>query len=463
MKLLALLLVITISTTLNAFAQSLFISNTNIVDVKNGAILSSRDVLIEHGIIKQIVPHKLGKSSGDVTHIDGAGKFIIPGFIDTHVHVAIGPVGVTLIDGKPVLEIKLDDELTKTTAKLLLDHGVTTARDPGGFTEITVSAKNRIAKGEIPGPELLVAGSIIDTLQFKNLTSQIKTEQEIRDEILLQKEAGVDMVKLYTSLSPRQLKVGIDYAHSIGLTTVSHLHTTTWTQAAELGLDNIVHIIPGSDQLLPNEKRADYNQAALLGAIAFYKWFEYVDLESSEITEMIAALVENDVSVDPTLVPFHAAFFGNQNIYQSNPKLDLLPRSLVENWETTFNFNLGWNSKDFEIAQSVWPKVEKLLRMLDDAGILLTAGTDANNPWIVPGDSFHEELQLFGKAGFSNAEVLKIATYNGAKLMKIEDRVGLIKEGYEADLVILDENPLHNLKATREIYKIINNGKVIRD
>ena len=94
------------------------------------------------------------------------------------------------------------------------------------------------------------------------------------------------------------------------------------------------------------------------------------------------------------LVPFHAVFFGNKNIYQTNKILDYMPESMVINWKTFFNFNLGWTEKDFEIAQNSWPKVQRLIRILHKQGIMLTAGTDANNPWIVPGDSFHTELEL---------------------------------------------------------------------
>ncbi len=464
MKISILSVCILLASTFTALSQDILIKNINLVDVETGEIQPNSYVTISDGLITDISISTIPVTSISANKvIDGTGKYLVPGFIDTHVHIAIGPVGVAFEDGTPTLFLTLDDEITVTSLELLLEHGITTTRDPGGLTEITVSAKNRIKSGEIKGPELFVAGSIIDTLNFKNLTAQVKTDEEIREEILRQKNADVDMVKLYTSLSPAQLKTGVDYAHSLGLKTVSHLQTTSWTDAANLGLDNIVHIIPGNAELLPEEHRQAYRQFEMFGAIAFYKWFEYVDLKSKEIADMIDALVENQVSVDPTLVPFHAAFFGDKNIYQTNPKLKLIPASLVENWHTTFNFNLGWKEKDFEVAQASWSKVEELLRMLHDAGILLTAGTDANNPWMVPGDSFHDELRLFSEAGFTNSEILKIATFNGAKLIGIEDRVGLIKKGFEADLVILDENPLEDITATETYSYIISNGGLINE
>lgn len=446
---------------LPAAGQDMVISNVNIIDVETGTIRQNMDVTLAKGKISSIRDHKKRRYSKNIQVIDGSGKYLSPGFIDSHAHVALGPVSVAVKNFKPVLTLKMDKSYAERTANLLLAFGITTSRDPGGLTEMTVGIKKAIAAGEIKGPELLVAGSIIDTLTFENLVSTVKSSNEIIAEIRKQKEAGVDFIKLYTSLSPEFLKVGVDETRRQGLKSISHLHTTSWTQAANLGLDNIVHIIPGSDLLLPASKREEYNKYAKFGAIAFYKWFELVDLEGAEINEMLEALSRNKVSIDPTLVPFHAAFFGNKNLYQTNSYLKYMPEEFVTNWKTTFNFNLGWKEKDFKVAQESWPKVEKFVRMLHQKGIMLTAGTDANNPWIVPGDSFHTELKLLADCGLTNAEVLKIATLNGAKLMNIDNRVGKIEKGYEADLVLLNANPLAEISNTRQIASIFLDGEII--
>lgn len=442
-----------------SFGQDKMISNVNVIDVANGKVLHNQDVTLKDGKIASIKKHSSKGSNQGFEVIDGTGKFLSPGFIDAHVHVAIGPVKVKVEDYKPLIYIDLQPEFAERTSNLLVAYGITTARDPGGLTEVTVSTKQAIENKQITGPALSVAGSILDTLAFKNLTSTVKSKEEIVAEIQRQKAAGVDWVKLYTSLSPELLEAGVAEAKRQGLRSVSHLHTTSWTEAARLGLDNIVHIIPGSSKLLPESNRAAYSKYEKLGAIAFYKWFELVDLDSPEITEMISALKKNKVSIDPTLVPFHAAFFGDQNIYQSNPNLDYMPESMLNNWKTSFNFNLGWQENDFKIAQQSWPKVERLVRMLHENGIMMTAGTDANNPWIVPGDSFHDELKLLVACGLSTAEVLKIATINGAKLIGWQKSVGQVKKGFEADLVLLGGNPLDNIENTRKIERVFLDGE----
>ncbi len=442
--------------------QNLCIKNVNIINVENGQANTEMDVYIHAGIISKISKSTYKKKDyKNFTVIEGTGKYLLPGFIDTHAHVAMGPIGFSFVDGQPILKLTPIDDLPKISAELLIKHGITTTRDPGGRTDLTVKVKNDVASGKIKGPEFFVAGGILDTAAFENLVSKVKTKEDIIKEIRTQKAAGVDYIKLYTSLNPQQIKAGIDEAHRLDLGTISHLHTTSWTEASKLGIDNIVHIIPGNESYLPEQHRETYRKDALMGAIGFYKWFEYVDLESSEIVELIQTLKKNNTSIDPTLIVFHVAFFGNTKNYTANSMLNELPVELVDNWKSSFNFNLGWTNKHFDEAQKTWPKVQKFVRKLYHEGILLTAGTDANNPWIVPGDSFHKELALLADCGLSNAEVLEIATLNGAKLLKKEDQIGTIEKGKEADLVLLNSNPLENILNSRDIKMTFLNGVVV--
>ncbi|HAA11912.1 MAG TPA: hypothetical protein DCE41_09510, partial [Cytophagales bacterium] len=327
--------------------------------------------------------------------------------------------------------------------------------------ELTVGAKRAVAEGRLLGPELHVAGTIIDTLHFENLTQRVRSEEEIRRVVREQAAAGVDWVKLYSGLTPDLIEAAIEEAHSLGILTVGHLHNTSWTEASELGIDNLVHVIVGNASYLPEEKQAAYAVEVSRGMQAAYAWFEMVDLEHPKIQELIQTLATNGTSVDPTLVAFHAAFFGDTDQYKENPALANYSPAMIENWSTLFNFNLGWTPEDFDRAHPAWDKAEQFIKLLHESGVLLTAGTDANNPWIVPGDSFHQELVLLRDCALPNEEVLKIATWNGAKLLGIENRVGSIAPGKEADLVLLSENPLKNIEATRTIEQVIRDGELV--
>ncbi len=441
-------------------AQDLLIKNVRIVDPIKANATEASDLIIKNGLIESIASHDPLRKLEDVETVDGNGKYLSPGFINSHIHLALGTIEMNIVDGVPELEIDLSEELPEITLQLLLANGITTARDPGGLTDITTEFKEKTQRNEVMGPELKVAGTIIDITKFKNLVHTVESGEDIINEVQRQKNSGVDYIKLYTGLDSDLTKTGIDHAHQEGLKTIAHLQTTSWTEAAKLGVDNIVHIIPGSADLLPEEHRAAFLESTTLGSIWFYKWFEYVDFESEEIKEMFRVLKEHEVSVDPTLILFHSMFFKNDEIYTTNPALAHLPENIVTDWEKGIDFTLGWTEADFEAAKNVWPKVEEFLRLLHEHDILLTAGTDTNNPWITPGDSFHQELLLYKQAGLSNADILKIATINGAKLMDIDHRTGTIEVGKEADLVLLTSNPLVDIAHTSSIEWVIENGVI---
>jgi len=109
---------------------------------------------------------------------------------------------------------------------------------------------------------------------------------------------------------------------------------------------------------------------------------------------MADALREHDVPVDPTLVVYNSMAHADRPEYRDNPALASVPEVLHENWRSFFNFNLGWTPSDFETARGLYPAAAAFVRFLHDSGVTLTVGSDANNPWIVPGDSYHRELEL---------------------------------------------------------------------
>ena len=155
-----------------------------------------------------------------------------------------------------------------------------------------------------------------------------------------------------------------------------------------------------------------------------------------------------------------AMTFGEDDSYLQNLALDQAAPELVENWRTFFNFNIGWTPEDFVYAQSVWPRVEEFTRLLHDSGVHLTVGTDANNPWIVPGESFHTEMELLVQAGLSEQDVITMATKNGAELLGIEDQVGTISPKKQADFVLVKNNPYEDITATRNIVWVMQNGEI---
>jgi imidazolonepropionase-like amidohydrolase len=156
-----------------------------------------------------------------------------------------------------------------------------------------------------------------------------------------------------------------------------------------------------------------------------FLWLDLVDLNGSEIGELIDALVSNNIPVDPTL-----------GIYEAMIK------------EEPYN-------------QYLWPKVLQLTKMLYENGVTILAGSDIPNFDLVPGASVHHELEIMVDAGIPPLEVIKIATSNGAQALDIERDVGTIEPGKQADMIVLSENPLDDISNTKKIEAVIDNGQLM--
>ena len=340
------------------------------------------------------------------------GRFLIPGLFDMHAHVA------------GVLDSSYNQTISENTLEALLDNGITTIRNPGGPTKESVALRDAVAAGQIKGPQIFTAGRLINGLPFPTrfVETIVNTEAEVREEVKRQADVSVDYVKLYVGLYPNLVKTAIDEAHNQGIKVIGHLYLTSWTDAANLGIDALTHGIPVSPFLLSEDKREIFIENGR-GPFDHFLWLNLVDLNSTKINEMINALVKNKVPVDPTL-----------SIYEAMLKDD--PQN-----------------------QHLWSKVLQLTKILYDHGVTIMSGTDIPNFGLIPGISLHHELELLVKAGINPLNVINIATSNGAEALGILYDVGTIEAGKQADMIILNTNPIRNIRNIGAIEGVIEDGQ----
>ncbi|MGC2386039.1 MAG: amidohydrolase family protein [Nitrososphaeraceae archaeon] len=346
--------------------------------------------------------------------INLTGKYIIPGLFDMHAHVA------------NVLKNSYNQSESEDMLSMLLAYGITTIRNTGGPTEQSVALKKNISEGKIMGPQIFTAGQLLNTPQIPVpfVEKQVVTEQDVRQEVRNQIEAGVDYVKMYVGLTPKLAQAAIHEAHSNGTKVIGHLYLTSWTDAANLGIDALTHGIPVSPFLLSKESKQKFLES---GDHPFnhFLWLDLVDLNGPEINEMIKAVASNSIPVDPTLDIYEAMIKGEPQY------------------------------------QYLWPKVLQLTKMMYDNGVPILSGTDIPNFDLVPGASLHHELELLVEAGIPPLEVIKIATRNGAQALDIEEDVGTIEPGKQADMIVLSDNPLDDIRNTKKIEAVIVDGQFI--
>jgi imidazolonepropionase-like amidohydrolase len=403
------------------YSQNLVIlDNTNLIDDNsklrpNVTILISENEIVDIVDIDNINKFHYYKKYPNSTLIDLSGKYVLPGLIDMHAHVA------------GVLKNSYNQQDSEETLRMLLAHGITTIRNPGGPTNESVGLRNNVSLERIIGPQILTAGSLLNSpaVSIPFVEKKVNSVLGVKEEIIKQANTGVDFVKLYVGLTPNLVKEAIDIAHSLGLGVIGHLYLTSWTEAADDNIDFLTHGVPVNPSLLSSQNRENFIKTGI-GPFDHFQWLKLVNINSKEIEEMIHSLVKNNIYVDPTL-----------SVYESMAKDNPLNGKML------------------------WPKVLQLTKKMFDDGVKLLSGTDIPNFDLVPGKSLHHELELLANTGIPTSDVIQIATKNGAEALRILNYTGTIEEGKQADMVVLSSNPIENISNTKNIYMIINNGKII--
>jgi imidazolonepropionase-like amidohydrolase len=439
-------------------AAAIVVAGVTVIDGTGAAPRPDSTVVIRDGRIAAVGHAGEVEAPPRAQVVDGRGKFLVPGFVDMHAHVAyLEWKG----DFKRRAQGVFDRATSEKTLKLLLAFGVTTVRNPAAPAEQGVRLREDVAKGRIVGPRIFTAGDAIDrTTYFDGLTRPVTTADDVRGEIARQAKIGVDYVKLYAHLPPELVAAGIAEAHARGLKVLGHLQETSWTEAALLGIDGLCHGADWSEKELPARKREAYVQdLTRRGPMkARLTWLEAVDPTGPEITAMVEALTRRGVAVDPTLIASATKFRGDDREYTESPELSLAPAWMRASF-SRLSAVRDWNAADFRRGHAAWEKMLALVKLYADRGVLLTVGSDEPNSWIVPGPSLHREMALLVQAGIPRATVLKMATANAAKALGIESEAGTIETGKRADLVLLTADPTADMSNTRRIEWVMKGGR----
>lgn len=417
-------------------------------------------ILVEKGRIAAIGRGRPANAKGARLH-DFTGLWAMPGLFDTHAHVTLGPVSVAVENGAPRIRVTSSDEITVHNARMLLAFGVTTIRNPGGPAAENRRYAERRESGALRGPEMIYADEIIDRtpVPFENLVSQVTPARSVSQIVAEQARPGARYVKLYTGLSEAELAEGIAAAHRQNMRAVAHLSDVSWTKAADLGIDALVHMMPVSPDLLPAAGREAYRANRRRGGFEFFEWYEAADLDAPEVRRMIAALARRRVHLDATLVAFQPAFFGDDPALLARDR-DFDHPAMVANWRSGLRFDLGWRAEDYRRAQAVWPRVLELTRRLYQAGVPMTIGTDQANPFITPGISVSREMALHQQAGIPAWAVLRMATTDAARILGLAERTGALRPGLEADILFIADDPRPDLNRVADVRWVVNNGRL---
>lgn len=399
-----------------------------------------------------------------ITKIDGAGKYLIPGLWDAHIHL-------TYTDG-------LDHT---TFFPLSIAHGVTSLRDIGGHLDKLADARV-LSAADDKQPNLYVSGPLIDGPEpvyagqsafNPNLAVGVGSIEEAEAQVDKLAAQGVDFLKAYEMLSPESFKAVITRAKTHGLKVAAHPPLSmTALEAAEAGASDFQHLRnlelacarnAGELQserikMLAANETADASK--LRSAIHKAQRAKALANQSDEnCDELIKTLAQNNVFQTPTFTInrfLTKPVFGNASFRET---FKLVPPSIGKGWEVRSSRLLHNQADDAAKAFDDWAM--SMIPRLNQAGVPIMAGTDAPIGFLTPGASLHEELVFLVEAGLSPQQALKAATYTPATFFGLEKTTGTIANGMTADLVLLNANPLDDIRNVAKIETVIKHGYII--
>ena len=409
-------------------AEPIVFRNVRVFDASSGSLTDAADVFVNRGRIAAIYPaDSTLRDAGTV--IDGTGRVLMSALFDMHTHEGAW------------------DSL------LQIAGGVTATRDMGNNNKTLLALKSRIDSGMIVGPTIMPAGFIEGESKYSSRGGFVVSDlAAAKDAVDWYAQRGYRQIKIYNSFHPEWVKETAAYAHLRGLRVSGHIPAFMKAEdAVRDGYDEIQHI----NQVLLNFYVTPTTDTRTL--VRFYLIADNVhalDLDSEPVRNLIGLLKEHGTSLDLTLATFEPSFTQLQG--EPNPAFgmvsDHVPVSLQRAWRTN---SMDATKKNIAKWRASYAKMLEFSHRLYQAGIPLVAGTDE-----IAGFTLHRELELYVKAGIPPAEVLKIATVNGAKYTgTLADR-GTVERGKLADLVLIDGDPTANISDIRRISLVMKGGTV---
>jgi imidazolonepropionase-like amidohydrolase len=406
-------------------SQLLVFTHVTVIDATGAPPMPDMTVVIKNERISEI------GQSGRVTVPRGAqvvnasGKYLIPGLWDMHVHLS----------------------WTKATAlPVLIANGVTSVRDLGGRLEELDEWRTKISAGLLTGPRILRAGPILNGQKFNAFQMVSGNAYETRGVVRALKEVGVDFLKTHRRMPRDSYFALIDEAKKQGLTLVGHIPmTVTPEEASDAGQATIEH----AETLFEGTFAAALKDRKLPDAIRQFR--------AEEAEKLFARFVKNKTVVDPTLIAFRSFVDISDPSAPPDPRSRYVALSLKKEWQKIAK---PVSAEDLAEMKATVVELREVVRQMNRSGVTLVAGSDIAGPRI-PGFSLHDELVLLVEAGLTPMQALQAATFTPAKVLSKAKDLGSIETGKLADLVLLDGNPLDDIRNTQRIRAVIVNGKLL--
>jgi len=404
--------------------SAIAITNARLFDSETMQTIPNTTIIVRGDRIVSVGPN--AEIPSDAQRIDAAGKTVIPGLWDMHVHLSD-------IDGP-----------------LNIASGVTNVRDLANDIDYVTGLRQRYADGSLIGPRVLLAGFLDGPGPYAGPTKVlVDSEDDIRKAIDRYASLGYVQIKIYSSIRPELVPFITKYAHSKGLRVSGHIPAFMRAEdAVREGYDEIQHANFVLLNFLPDVK----DTRTPLRFTAIGDRGGSIDLNSDEAKKLFDLLVEHKTVIDPTLATFEPMFTAKAGVMPAGaqPIADRLPPQVVRGYLTG---GLPMDATNEARYHAGFAKMVELVHALHEHHIPIVAGTDA-----LAGFTLHRELELYHDAGIPNAEILQLATLGAARVMGRDKELGSVTPGKIADLVVIDGDPIANISDVRKPVWVVKGG-----
>jgi imidazolonepropionase-like amidohydrolase len=427
-------------------------THVTLIDTGGGPTQPDMSVIVTNDRITEI--GRTGDVSVPQTSrvVDAAGKFMIPGLWDMHIHW-----------------------YDRDSLPLFIANGVTGVRQMWGMPQHHTWRK-AIESGTLLGPRMVIASPILDGPNpVWPMSVSVTTEADGRSAVRKFRQEGADFIKVY-SLLPKAVFFAIaDETKKQGLSFAGHVpRSVSAADASDAGQKSIEHLTgileASSDREEELRKQIEaiyFNLPAgqrLPGPARQRPVSRLMSdtFSAEKASTLFARFRRNGTWQTPTMTVLRSTAFLDDPTFRNDPRLKYVPTAVKGSWNPANDFRFRQKTaEDFELARVVYRKQVDVVGMMARANVGILAGTDVLNPFCFPGFSLHDELRLLVQAGLTPLAALQSATLNPARFLGREKDLGTIEKGKLADLVVLDANPLADIGNTGKIHAVLVGGRLL--
>jgi cytosine/adenosine deaminase-related metal-dependent hydrolase len=392
--------------------------NVSVPSLDGGPVVTNQTVVVQNGAISALGPAGRVPIPSGAEIVNGAGKFLLPGLVDTHVHLANNP----------------PDE-QRALLKLFVANGVTTVVNLRGGPQM-LELRKAVADSAVLGPTVYTVGPFVNE-------PFVTTADEVEAAVVAQKRAGYDFIKLHGDLSLESYRRLNAVARREGIRVIGHAPRNL---GVEVMFEERQYAVAHAEEFLYDQHNNSRDFLAI----------------EPRIPELARAMVQAGIWLMPNFTAYKmiARQADDLSAVLARPEMRYLPQSVQKGWGPATNPYTSRFGKDTVpgfVAR--YQLLEKLVREFQAAGVRLLIGTDAMNAGVVPGFSVHDEMADFVAAGLTPQQALRAGTVNAADFLGRGAQSGVVAAGRTADLLLLDANPLDDVANSRRIAGVMVRGR----